>query len=759
MILSQTSEKSIKMPDPIIKIKDKRTIDPLTGGLVSDKRRMHGQVKYSHLKNIVESATKYGIDPYTALAINLQESGFKDEFATNPFRLDPSAIDMDTYEELRANPVSGSMRYMKDKFEYAKKLGKTTEEDIIQAWNGYGKIGGKGKGMAKAYGIDVSQEPIDMKKNPVYAKRIINLRDSVIKQNPDVIKYIEEATRMKQISKQMDKPSDMKTGGLKCGGKKLKCGGKKMEEGGLKGEKFNKTGGDIAEMIADILPGVLSSMAPEYTDIRENPAETMEKQASLGVAGSVAGSTLKGAAKGLATAGPVGALIGGGAGLLTSGLGAIFGAKKRRQERRDASEKWSNNWAGSYADAYSSSGYKEGGKIEKVMHEFKTGKLHSGSKKGPLVTNRKQAIAIALSEAGKSKYETGGEVEGPGTEKSDSITKKVTDGSFIVPAENAKYARQLGEEYLGWDGNEKARKDYSGSEVKLSDGEVLFTPEEVSMLEYHGIDLNKLAPKAENKIEPGAKLANGTDNDPESYNYRNRGNMLDEYMNPVDIGNLSVSGLNNKSGELIETNNPYTGGDPAENTEEPPTLLERITGFMPTLAGMIQTGAGIAGMQKAGRMPDINISTHLKELAAEQRKEAEYGLEPGAKSAMKIANERERRNATNALVSRGGGAGELFSNLQGIMNTAINASYQTELHDAAEKARKKSEYARTKMEIGAQDMDVQRINQQNWKELMGINADLLNAGISNIVGARKLKAEMDALKEIEKNRKINFTIG
>jgi hypothetical protein len=40
-------------------------------------------------------------------------------------------------------------------------------------------------------------------------------------------------------------------------------------------------------------------------------------------------------------------------------------------------------------------------KVTKVMKEFKGGKLHSGSKKGPMVTNRKQAVAIALSEAMK----------------------------------------------------------------------------------------------------------------------------------------------------------------------------------------------------------------------------------------------------------------------------------------------------------------------------------------------------------------------
>lgn len=46
---------------------------------------------------------------------------------------------------------------------------------------------------------------------------------------------------------------------------------------------------------------------------------------------------------------------------------------------------------------------KQSAKIGKVMHEYKAGTLNTGSKTGPVVKSRKQAVAIAMSQAGITK--------------------------------------------------------------------------------------------------------------------------------------------------------------------------------------------------------------------------------------------------------------------------------------------------------------------------------------------------------------------
>lgn len=69
---------------------------------------------------------------------------------------------------------------------------------------------------------------------------------------------------------------------------------------------------------------------------------------------------------------------------------------------------------GGAVDGYAKGGKTKGAaKISKVMGEFKRGELHSGSKEGPKVASRKQATAIALSEArdAGAKFNGGGRVK------------------------------------------------------------------------------------------------------------------------------------------------------------------------------------------------------------------------------------------------------------------------------------------------------------------------------------------------------------
>lgn len=53
---------------------------------------------------------------------------------------------------------------------------------------------------------------------------------------------------------------------------------------------------------------------------------------------------------------------------------------------------------------------------DQVLHKYKAGRLHSGSKRGPVVRKRKQAIAIMLSEKraaqhGKTEYSAGAKMK------------------------------------------------------------------------------------------------------------------------------------------------------------------------------------------------------------------------------------------------------------------------------------------------------------------------------------------------------------
>ena len=91
---------------------------------------------------------------------------------------------------------------------------------------------------------------------------------------------------------------------------------------------------------------------------------------------------------------------------------------------------------GGSCDGYAKGGSVKGAaKISKVMGEFKRGDLHSGSKKGPEVTSKKQATAIALSEARKA----GAKIPQPVQKKSlGGILKAMSPAAMLADSKVGK---------------------------------------------------------------------------------------------------------------------------------------------------------------------------------------------------------------------------------------------------------------------------------------------------------------------------------
>lgn len=92
----------------------------------------------------------------------------------------------------------------------------------------------------------------------------------------------------------------------------------------------------------------------------------------------------------------------------------------------------------------------------------------------------------------------GGVIKGKGTGKSDSINATIKANSFVVPIENAPIAEEIRKKILKTPPTNKANLNQSkGEQIKVSNGEHLFTPNEKNQIEMNGIDLDDLAPDSE----------------------------------------------------------------------------------------------------------------------------------------------------------------------------------------------------------------------------------------------------------------------
>lgn len=182
---------------PDVTINDPRTVNA-TGLPIGDGNKKNPTVPANLIEAIAGAAVKNGEDPYTWLAMGLQETTLDwDKWNRNMFHI----RDLDRVEDwgafADAKDATALFQSAFDFWNQKKKerpKNKVTEAEQIQGWNGYGTITSDNNEYpsGKLYGVDL---PIDFDKDPVYGKTIINLRDSVIKQNPEVVRIVEQTRK------------------------------------------------------------------------------------------------------------------------------------------------------------------------------------------------------------------------------------------------------------------------------------------------------------------------------------------------------------------------------------------------------------------------------------------------------------------------------------------------------------------------------------------------------------------------------------
>lgn len=217
--------------NPQLGVKDTRKLNATSGKpLNQDKENISGNYNTDRIDNIIHYAKVYGIDPYNLIAMDMQETSLgksKEDISQFGHRVPPGHLLMgllnsniqtpskaydavqDQYNKynITSDQVEDQSSYddfartYVDKMNYAKKLGINTEAGQLQAYNGYGKIlpsteqSYSGYPMKSIYGVPIPANGLDFNKDPIYGKRIIDLRDNVLKQSPDIKNAVDTVYR------------------------------------------------------------------------------------------------------------------------------------------------------------------------------------------------------------------------------------------------------------------------------------------------------------------------------------------------------------------------------------------------------------------------------------------------------------------------------------------------------------------------------------------------------------------------------------
>lgn len=138
--------------------------------------------------------------------------------------------------------------------------------------------------------------------------------------------------------------------------------------------------------------------------------------------------------------------------------------------------------------------FKNGGKVAKVMREYKKGELHSGSKKGPVVKDRKQAVAIALSEARKAGAKIPKKAEGGIFNDENLAYKSKGPKTRYTPIKGRRMARERAMERRALDKARHAEKYAPGLSLDMPDKKA------------NGGEIKKAVHKHERSKHPGESL-------------------------------------------------------------------------------------------------------------------------------------------------------------------------------------------------------------------------------------------------------------
>lgn len=388
-----------------LKLKDKRKINATNNQPINPNTDLvTGKYNTDRIDNIIHYAKMYNIDPATMLAMDLQETGLGHDKKLNsalkgsgsslpsmPGQVNLSDEDLKSVPSRANLPTFGNIgdnidvndvlinqgydnfsRAFLTKKKEADNLGLTNEADVLQNYNGRGTIK-PNNGINSIYSVPIPSTGLNMKQNPIYGKRIIDLRDNVIKKSPEFTNAIQTTYKM---------------------------GGYIKYDGGGVTPNFQGQVNGYADA-GQFTSNIIQNITPDST------------------IGSYASGALSGAAQGAKIGsefGVPGAIIGGAVGLVSG----IFGAGKKRasmanarnqqqmnlsianRQRQDSSDKatlsgYNTNGNSTVTGYYAYGGYLKMAKPLKTLKPVKLLKspLHKMPDGGVVGTDPKKKLPLA----------------------------------------------------------------------------------------------------------------------------------------------------------------------------------------------------------------------------------------------------------------------------------------------------------------------------------------------------------------------------